>query len=444
MGEPSSFERMEQMLAEGSPISDLLRRSSRACLPWDEFLACRLPAEMSPLETWQLLKTVNHTAGIDLPIPDLAGNAYWYLPTREIADTVGRIRCLCGEDSDLYRQLTMTQNRRILVQSRIDETIAAALLDGLEISEEQGRELLESDRSPRSNTERVVLNTLSAIDRVSELVDQPFSTELFYLLRSWLLQGLGVDTWQTTPRRMGLMTSEYSDEEVRQAAGQQLQYMCDYANHITGDPHDHPVVRALLIPDMFRFYRPLPCMNSQVGRLVFRLYAIKAGMPVLGMLPLSWTKLAWEEGTLRSPIVSTTPEAYFEARRHAGTDLTDYMTVVTQMALSALRDLDWKIHSLEQQDEELRSLLQRDPRLNHRQRSVLGRALRNPSSEFRIASHRRTHSVVYATARADLLGLVERGYLRTETRGRAFVFVPEWNMRALVEEDEGVEPSALE
>src|SRR5665811_2380633 len=74
MGEPSPFERMEQMLAEGSPISDLLRRSSRSCLSWDEFLTCRLPAEMSPLETWQLLKLLNHTAGIDLPIPDLEGN----------------------------------------------------------------------------------------------------------------------------------------------------------------------------------------------------------------------------------------------------------------------------------------------------------------------------------------------------------------------------------
>ncbi len=208
--------------------------------------------------------------------------------------------------------------------------------------------------------------------------------------------------------------------------------------------HDHPVLRALLLPDMFRFYRPLPCLNSQVGRLVFRLYALKAGLPVLGMLPISRAKLAWEDDVLESSIVALRPAEYFEAHRHFGNDLTGYMTLAVQLALTALRDLSQQMEELKRQDEELRSLLQTDPSINHRQRSVLGRALKNPTAEFRIAAHRTTHSVVYATARADLLDLVDRGYLEMVTRGRAFVFVPKPGMRALLERDEGIEPTAAE
>lgn len=444
MGERTVFERIDRIMMPGGPLSDLLRRTSRAYLPWDEFLTMRLPAEMSPLETWEMLKTVNHTAGINLPVPDLADNQYWYLRTHEIADLVCRIQCLCRPDSELFRQLSTTQNRHVLVRSRMEETIAAALLDGLDISEEQGHELLQSDRSPRDNTERVVVNTLTAMDRVTDMVEEPFTPGLLFRLRDLLLEGLSTSSWQTTPRRMGLMTSEYSDEEVQAAAERQLKYICDYANHLTGDPHDQPVLRALFLPDLFRLYRPLPCMNSQVGRIVFRLYALKAGLPVLGMLPLSRTKLSWEDDALDSATVSTGPKAYTEARLHSGTDLTGYATLIAQMAFSALQDLDWQIRSLEEQDEQLRSLLQNDRRLNHRQRSVLGRALRNPSSEFRIASHRTTHSVVYATARTDLLDLVDRGYLEIVKRGRAYVFVPRPGMRALVEADEGVMPSSCE
>ncbi|MCE5191248.1 MAG: hypothetical protein LLG08_05760 [Actinomycetia bacterium] len=444
MAESTTYRRIERIMVQGGPLSDLLRRTSRAYLPWDEFLTMRLPTEMSPVETWEMLKTVNRTAGIKLPVPDLAGNQYWYLRTHEIADTVCRIQCLCREDSDLHRQLTTTRNRRVLVRSRIAETVAAALLDGLNISEEQGYALLQSDRAPHNNTERVMVNTLTTMDLVTDMVKQPFSPELMFRLRDLLLQGLSVSSLETTPRRMGLMTSEYSDEEVQAAAERQLKYICDYANHLTGDPHDHPVLRALFLPDLFRLYRPLPCMNSQVGRVVFRLYALKAGLPVLGMLSLSRTKLSWEDGVLDSATVSAGPKEYSEARLHSGTDLTGYATLVVQMALSALQDLDGQIRSLKEQDEQLRSLLQDDPRLNHRQRSVLGRALRDPGAEFRIASHRTTHSVVYATARTDLLDLVDRGYLDITKRGRAYVFVPRPGMRALVEADEGIVPSSLE
>ena len=444
MAESTTYRSIERIMVQGGPLSDLLRRTSRAYLPWDEFLTMRLPTEMSSVETWEMLKTVNRTAGIKLPVPDLAGDQYWYLRTHEIADTVCRIQCLCRQDSDLHRQLITTQNRRVLVRSRIAETVAAALLDGLNISEEQGYTLLQSDRAPHNNTERVMVNTLTTMDLVTEMVKQPFSPELIFRLRDLLLQGLSVSSWETTPRRMGLMTSEYSDEEVQAAAERQLKYICDYANHLTGDPHDHPVLRALFLPDLFRLYRPLPCMNSQVGRVVFRLYALKAGLPVLGMLSLSRTKLSWEDGVLDSTTVSAGPKEYSEARLHSGTDLTGYATLVVQMALSALQDLDWQIRSLKAQDEQLRSLLQDDPRLNHRQRSVLGRALRDPGAEFRIASHRTTHSVVYATARTDLLDLVDRGYLDITKRGRAYVFVPRPGMRALLEADEGIVPSPLE
>lgn len=43
------------------------------------------------------------------------------------------------------------------------------------------------------------------------------------------------------------------------------------------------------------------------------------------------------------------------------------------------------------------------------------------------------HRVVYRTARTDLLELAERGYLRKEMRGKAFVFVPVDDLRERIE-----------
>jgi len=68
--------------------------------------------------------------------------------------------------------------------------------------------------------------------------------------------------------------------------------------------------------------------------------------------------------------------------------------------------------------------LQNDPSLNHRQRSILSRAIRHPDAEFSISYHRTNYNVAYATARADLLALVEKGYLTQQKRQKAFVFSP--------------------
>lgn len=63
---------------------------------------------------------------------------------------------------------------------------------------------------------------------------------------------------------------------------------------------------------------------------------------------------------------------------------------------------------------------------------MLSRA-REPRTEFRIKQHQQAHKVVYQTARADLLDLVERGFLCQEIRGKAFVLVPCPALREKVE-----------
>jgi Fic family protein len=428
------FKQMQKLLREGGSVPDLLRRATRSHITWDDFLTSRLPSQMSPLEAWELMHLLSHAVGIDLPVPDLDENRYWYTRTHELTSAVCTLQCRCRADSSLYRELTTVKNRSVLVRSRIDETIATALLDGLDITEEEGRALLQLDYRPRTPPERATVNTLRAMDNVERFIDRPFTRELMFELREMLLEGVDVSAWHTATSRMGLIPSEYSEEAVRRCAEQQLAYICDYANHASGDSDDHPVLRALLLPDLFRFYRPLPDMNSQVGRLVFRLYALKAGLPVLGLLPLSRAKLSWEEGTLASSVPVPAPTDYFEGHRHFGGDLTGYMTLAAKLALAAFEGLERQIRTLAERDDGLRDLLQSDADLNHRQRSVLGRALRNPDAEFRIAYHKTTHNVVYATARADLLELVDRGYLRMEKRGRAFVFVAEPDLRTRIEQ----------
>lgn len=422
-----------QALATDSGMIGLLKRLAARYVSWQEFKELPMPAGLSAEATWDLLKRLSRATGIEFPIPDIEGLEYWYFRTHELSDSVSSIQCMCRADSALYRTLTTTQNRSVVVQSRIDETVAAALLDGLAISEEDAQALLQLDRTPRNDTERLVRNTLTALDDLEGLAEVPFSRELFWHLRYLLMEGVDVRRIKRTKPRMGLMTSDYSEEQVRQAGDRQLGFISAYMNYAAGDPYDHPVIRALLIPDMFRFYRPLPDSNSEVGRLAFRLFALKVGLPVLGMLPLSRAKLDWEDDLLDSERVMR-KATYLDSREKDGADLTGWATLAVQLTLKSLGDLNWQLTQLQKRDEELRALLQQDPEINHRQRSILGRALRDPAAEFRIAFHKNQHNVVYATARSDLLELADKGFLGITKKGRAMVFTPREKLREFIEE----------
>ncbi|MEL7666604.1 MAG: hypothetical protein AAGU73_00165 [Actinomycetota bacterium] len=424
---------LSRFLGDNEEIQTLLKRVMATHITWDEFLEMPLPDEMSPLAFWNLIRALKRTFGIEVPVPDIYGNEYWYLRTHEIADSIAQIQCQCRADSSLYRRLTATKNAPVLVRSRIEETVASALLDGLDVSVEDYNDMLRMNRPPRTDNELLVANTLAALDEIDEMVARPFTPELLLRMRDMVLEGVDPTGLVRTRSRLGTVGTEYDASVLLTHSEEQLQYICDYANHITGEIHDHAVFRALLLPDLFRVYRPLPEANSQVGRLVFRLYTLKTGIPVLGMLPISQFRLDWEDDRLSSALVSYSPGAYMADRERQGTDLTDYATLSLQLALIALVDLHWKLHQLEREDDELRSLLQRDPEINHRQRSILGRALKNPAAEFRIAYHKATHNVVYATARADLLELVDKGYLVMGKKGRAMVFTPREGLREFIE-----------
>ena len=59
---------------------------------------------------------------------------------------------------------------------------------------------------------------------------------------------------------------------------------------------------------------------------------------------------------------------------------------------------------------------------NHRQVELVRHALKHPDQEYTIASHGKSHNVVYQTARTDLLDLKARGVLDEKKRGKKMVF----------------------
>jgi len=402
----------------------LLVLFSRQTLTWEGFLNQPLPPGMSATATWELLHALGRDMGVPVPIPDLDGNEYWYRRPYHLTDTANAVGCACRTGSRLQRIMNSAESRHFLLSLRIGEMIASARLDGLEISAADARAMVRCTRQPKTPIERLVFNIVGLSNRVDDYLGRRFSIELFREFAAILLEGVDADALPRTRPPLGIIALEYDDERIRGTEERQMTYIAAYANHEAGDDFDLPVLRALLLPDVFQLYRPVGKVSTQVGRLVGQLYALKHDLPVLSLLPISQAKLDFETGRIAAPDVCMDLEEYKVLVVRAPGDATPHHALEAELAMLTLRAVEREATAWERRDREIREILRREPLLNQRQRSILHRAMRSPDAEFRIRYHQRNHSIAYTTARRDLLELADKGYLKQELRGKAFVFVP--------------------
>lgn len=431
--------RLVEDLLEDSAFINLLNLYARKCITWDEFLETPLPTGMSARQTWDILNKISRATGIKSAVPDLEDVWYSYRRTHEITDIVAIVSKACSYDSHLYRTVTAAGGRHFLIELQTTEIIAAARLDGLFISPEKASSLIRLDENPQNAVEQLIINNLSLSDSLEDYLDEPFSRDLFLHFKGLLLKNVDVDKIQTIKPSLGLTLFDYPPGKHEKYSNRQMDYISSWANHESGDENEHPAMLAMILCDCFRFYRPLGVLSNQIGNLVTSLYGLKHDLPMYGLLPVSSAKVAWCEGSTDPSATSFDREEFIKLREMCPGDLTSMATIAAQLMLFALRKVEAYVNGWEQRDAELQTLLQATQQFNTRQRSILGRALRNPDAEFSIKYHRINHAIAYPTARHDFLELVEQNYLTVEQKGKAFLFKASPTLKQQIDESKATE-----
>ena len=422
-------------LQEDRQISlSLLRHMSRSALTWDGFLELPLPRGFGARETWELLQDIGRSMGVGIPFPwEGSSEPSWYLMTLELGQAVCAISLECREESDLCRTVSQSSGRHFLTEMRITDLLAAAKLDGLDISEESLETNLRYSYKPSNPAERLIANVLKAEGELAGLASEPFSIQLIDRIHKSIRDGVDFEKLTMRPRQLGISPRRERLRPSESEASEFLGRIADYANGLIGDPHDPPVLRGLMLTDMMNYERPLGVLSSQVGRLLTQLYAIKNGLPLLAYLPLTKARVEWELGMVPTSAVAGSRAAIDNMPSGRHPDCTMHQTVIAQLVMLEIARTRQEIEKWNEQNARIRELLQNDPTLNQRQRSIVARALRSPAATFSIRFHQTRHNIAYATARSDLMGLAEKGYLEMGYKGRAMAFAPSANLEDLIE-----------
>lgn len=395
----------------------LLRDFLHGAMTWDSFLEHPLPLNMSPLATWATLGSIGRCMGVHL-FQTLKSEMLWYRRTHELETVVdGIVQCV-SQESPLANALQKHTDQEFITNLRLIEACAASQLVGLTCNHENLDNVFQTKNAPQQPVERVIANMMAIDVDLNDYIDRPLSSSLIQEMKENLLDGLDDNA---RIRLSEGIDDKLQSERERESIDHQLDLVISYVTN--DDDEDLAVLRGNLLADSIRNYQPFGMVSTQIASLASRLFYLQNDLPVLSLLPISSVKLQWLNGKISTDRTMCSPEEYESTRRRSPNDLTVHQMLSAQCITLALEDLISTIGPSDVDDRAAHELLDRDPQFNHRQRSILARALRSPHAEFRIRYHQRKHNISYATARRDLVELETAGYLRIEQRGKTFVFL---------------------
>jgi len=393
-------------------------------LHWDELRRRPKPAEMSHEDWWCLVKYVRIAMENPLPLQGINGNPFVYVVVPPIPESLRNIDLSAGGRIGVPDQIMNPETRdRYYVSSLIEEAITSSQLEGATTTHRVAEDMIRSGRDPRDKSERMILNNFNTMRRIGELKREPLTPEIVLELhRTVTDQTLGSADQAGRLRRSDedyVVKNLERDEilHVPPPADQlpdRLKAMCAFANNEAMDEFLHPVLNAIILHFWLAYDHPFVDGNGRTARALFYWSMLKEGYWLFEFVSIS-------------RILKSAPAQYGLAFLHSetdGNDLTYFLLHQIGVINRAIEELNTYIEKKTQETRTLERKLKGVSQLNHRQRALIAHALRHPNHEYSIESHRMSHSIVYETARTDLLDLVRRGLLSVSKNGRTQYFTP--------------------
>jgi Fic family protein len=393
-------------------------------LHWDEMRNRRPPEGLDLREWWFATTLARRSQRRNLPFRSVDGTPFTFSNVDAIQKMVHRIdQQASGQILADDVSTNLRSSNRYLVSSLIEEAITSSQLEGASTTRRVAKELLTSGRKPRDRSETMIANNYAAMLFAQEISGDELTTDAIFELHRILTQDTldNPDSAGRLQRQEDSRVSVYWNDDTllhtpptARELPDRLEKLCRFANRADEDGFIHPAVKAIIIHFCLAYDHPFEDGNGRTARALFYRSMLHDGYWLAQYISIS--------SILRkAPVKYAMSYLYTETDNNDMTYFIIYQLGVIERAIKSLHDyLARKIT----ETREVEQKLQNSSVLNHRQVTVVEKALRDPDETFTIASQQTRHRVTYQTARTDLLELEELGLMRKNRVSNKFVFRP--------------------
>jgi len=420
MGKLQKPELMKTFICAGEPCPD------RGYLHWDELRRRPLPDGVDSHEAWWLVLKFRRGASYRrLPgLLDKRGQPFLYALPDEVLRLLHQIDFHSGamiglEDAALNKE---DLEKKHLVGTLIEEAITSSQLEGAATTRRVAKELIRSGRAPRDKSERMIRNNYLAMKEIVQLKAEPLTPEQVFHIHRIITEGTldnpdAAGRFRTEQEPVHVIDDEgtiYHEPPVASELSERMKKLCAFANEKESmeGAFIPPVVRAILLHFWLAYDHPFVDGNGRVARALFYWAMLKQGFWLFEFVSIS-------------DILLKAKTQYTKAYLHTETDandLTYFMLYQMEVIQRALLSLHAFIRKRQKSIQDTAQWLKDVPGLNNRQYAVLAHVIRYPDAPLTIKVCQQRHHTAYATTRADLLGLAQRGFFTQRKRGKEVLF----------------------
>ncbi len=393
-------------------------------LHWNDIRRREPPEGLTVEQWWAGMRLARGQSSRPTELVDTGGVPFSYSLVDPVLKSLHRLDLRAtGRSAAPAAVVDRTTRNRYKVRGLIEEALSSSQLEGASTTRVVAKQMLRSGRNPRDKSERMIFNNHRAISHIKEAASEDLTPELLLEMHALLTDGTlehsrDYGRFQHPDETRVSVVAWHSDEVIftpppAEQIPERIERMCNFAND-GADSFTHPLVKAILLHFWLAYIHPFVDGNGRAARALFYWSALRAGYWLTEYVSIS-------------EIVLKAPAKYARAFLHTetdGNDLTYFLIHQLDVLRRAFEELAAYV------DETLKSMqtaerLARDlPGLNHRQRALLGHALRHPGFRYTYRSHANSHSVVLQTARTDLIDLTSHGLLLdVGLEGRRRVFI---------------------
>ena len=392
-------------------------------LHWDTLRFHKPPGGLSLEQWWFALKLRRMGLYKSIPLVDKESRPFQFLEVDPMGQRLHEIDQGCGGMIQMPEPITNPDTRdQYYVSSLVEEAITSSQLEGAATTRDVAKEMLRTHRRPVDRSEQMILNNFLTMQEIAAVKKEPLSEELILKIHhlvtdKTLEDASAAGRYRTSDERImvgDLYNEIFHDPPPATQLPDRIKALCDFANGQSPGTFIHPVVRSIILHFWLAYDHPFVDGNGRTARALFYWSVLHHGYWLFEFISIS-------------QIIRKAPAKYARAFLYTETDDND-LTYFILYHLEVLRQaIDQLHHYIREKTDRLRQAEQRMRgilTLNHRQRALVGHALRHPNQHYTIHAHQVSHNVVYQTARTDLLGLKDRGLFVEKKSGRTYYFLP--------------------
>jgi Fic family protein len=256
-------------------------------LHWDK-LKWRVPQAQAK-EIWFAVKFKRMLQMSQLSLLDPAGEAFNYCIPQSMEAKLHQVIKIAGGSVGVVAGSPASRQvqSRFLVSSLImEEAISSAQLEGAATTREVAKKMLEEERAPINEDERMILNNYFLLKLAEKNCKEALTVDL-------ILEFHRVATQGTTENNVIPGAFRASDDIFVDAGNgevayqppafalipERLQHLCDFANEehsgVGGKGFIAPAVKAIVLHFMIGYEHPFRDGNGRTGRALFYWYMLK-------------------------------------------------------------------------------------------------------------------------------------------------------------------------